>query len=128
MFGSCAVHLVRYLGESWSSVGPLYVFHARLRESVARVRSRGVLCNNVRLSRISIIQIYTRDNASALVGDAVVHVVFLQTLLKVAERLPRLRKAIRAHIILEHLQSGGRDTKKPRDQLLLCDGIDIRLL
>ena len=112
MFGSCAVHLVRYLGGSWSSVGPLYVFHA-LRESVARVRSRGVLCNNVRLSRISIIQIYTRDNASALVGDAVVHVVFLQTLLKVAERLPRLRKAIRAHIILEHLQSGGRDTKEP---------------
>ena len=38
VFGSCAVHLVRYLGESWSSVGPLYVFHARLRESVARVR------------------------------------------------------------------------------------------
>ena len=111
MFGSCAVHLVRYLGESWSSVGPLYVFHARLRESVARVRSRGVLCNNVRLSRISIIQIHTRDNTS--VGDAVVHEVFLQTLLKVAERLPRLRKAIRAHIILEHLQSGGRDTKKP---------------
>ena len=113
MFGSCAVHLVRCLGESWSSVGPLYVFHARLRESVARVRSRGVLCNNVRLSRISTIQIHTRDNSSALVGDAIVHEVFLQTLLKVAERLPRLREAIRAHIILEHLQSGGRDTKKP---------------